>query len=84
MSKTIFTGANQAVVDILRQARVDAGLTQAEVAKRLGRDQSHISLIEGSQRRIDLVEFHRLAHALDRNSVDLYAQIAAKLDLLEP
>lgn len=30
----------------------DAGLTQAEFASRIGRDQSHVSLIEKSQRRL--------------------------------
>ncbi|MDB5496000.1 MAG: family transcriptional regulator [Phenylobacterium sp.] len=80
MPKTIFTGANRAVVDVLRQARLDAGLTQQDLALRISRDQSHVSLIEGSQRRLDLVEFHRLARALDRDPVQLFAMISAKLD----
>lgn len=73
MPKTIFTGANQAAVEVLRQARLNAGLTQAELAERLGRDQSHISLIEGSQRRLDIVEFHQIACALRVDPVALFA-----------
>ena len=80
MPKTIFTGANRAVVEVLRQARIDAGLTQQDLAARISRDQSHVSLIEGSQRRLDLVEFHRLARALNRDPVELFAVISAKLD----
>ena len=80
MPKTIFTGANRAVVEVLRQARIDAGLTQGELAARIVRDQSHVSLIEGSQRRLDLVEFHRLARALNRDPVQLFSAISAKLD----
>ena len=80
MPKTIFTGANKVVVDVLRQARLDAGLTQAELAAKIDRDQSHVSLIEGSQRRLDLVEFQILARALGRNPVELFGVISAALD----
>jgi transcriptional regulator with XRE-family HTH domain len=79
MPKTIFTGANQVVVTALREAREMAGLTQAEVGRRIGKDQSHISLIEASQRRLDLVEFHELARALGRDPIDLFAEISARL-----
>lgn len=82
MPKTIFTGANQAVIEVIRQARLDADLTQAALAARIGRDQSHVSLIEGSQRRLDLVEFHRLARALHRDPVQLFADIVARLERL--
>jgi transcriptional regulator with XRE-family HTH domain len=81
MPKTVFTGANRAVVEVLRQARVEAGLTQAELAARIQRDQSHISLIEGSQRRVDLVEFYGIALALGHDPVELFARIAAALSV---
>jgi len=74
MSKTIFTGANLAVVEVVRRARVDEGLTQRELAERIGRDQSHISIIENSQRRLDVVEFIRIAKALGRDPVELFAE----------
>jgi transcriptional regulator with XRE-family HTH domain len=79
MPKTIFSGANRAVVEVIRRARLDAGLTQAELAARLGRDQSHISLIEGSQRRLDVVEFYEMARALGADPVELFADVAARL-----
>jgi transcriptional regulator with XRE-family HTH domain len=80
MPKTIFTGANRAVVEVLRTARLQAGLTQNELASLIHRDQSHISLIEGSQRRLDLVEFHQIAKALGRDPVELFAAVSAELD----
>jgi transcriptional regulator with XRE-family HTH domain len=79
MPKTIFSGANQIVVEAIRAARMNAGLTQAELAQLIERDQSHISLIEGSQRRLDLVEFIRIANALGRDPVELFAQIHSAL-----
>jgi len=80
MPKTIFTGGNRAVVEVIKAARAEAGLTQAELAARIERDQSHVSLIEGSQRRLDLVEFHQIARALGRDPVELFAAISAALD----
>jgi hypothetical protein len=39
----------------------EAGLRQVDVAKRLKRYQSYITLIETGQRRIDVIEFVELA-----------------------
>ena len=82
MPKTIFTGANQIVVEVLRRARTEAGLTQAELALRVGRDQSHVSLVEGSQRRLDLVEFDALARAIGADPVELFAEISKRIGQL--
>lgn len=79
MPKTIFGPANKAVVEAIRKARLEAGLTQAELAQRIGRDQSHISLIEGSQRRLDVVEFHQIAQALGADPNVLFAEVSAAL-----
>ncbi len=75
MPKTIFTGANQVVVACIRQARLSAGLTQAQLATLIERDQSHRSLIEGSQRSLDVVEFIRIAEALERDPLELFREI---------
>lgn len=40
----------------LRQARVAAGLSQSEVAKRLGKPQSFVSKCESGERRVDVIE----------------------------
>ncbi len=45
----------------LRAARVAAGLTQAEVARRLGKPQSFVSKSENGERRVDAVELADLA-----------------------
>lgn len=79
MPKTIFTGSNQVVVGALRSARLAMGLTQAQLAARMGRDQSWISLIEGSQRRVDVVEFIEMANALDVDPVALLGEIVGRL-----
>jgi len=45
----------------LRKARKEAGLDQKEVAKLLGKTQSHISKIESGQRRIDVIQIKEFA-----------------------
>lgn len=47
----------------LRQARVDAGLSQEAAAKRLGKPQSFISKCESGERRVDIVELAAFAKA---------------------
>jgi len=48
----------------LVEAREAAGLTQTELARRLGKPQSYISKIETGERRIDLVELVELLEAI--------------------
>lgn len=79
MPKTIFTGDNRVVVEAVKNERLRAGLKQEELAARLGKDQSWISLIENSQRRLDVVEFIRIAMALDVAPEVLLAEIVEKL-----
>jgi transcriptional regulator with XRE-family HTH domain len=51
----------RAFVGLLREAREGAGLTQAEVAKALGRPQSFVSKSESGERRVDVIELADLA-----------------------
>lgn len=50
----------------LRRARVDAGLTQVEMAKRVGRPQTWVSKCELGERRVDFVELEDWAAACGR------------------
>lgn len=61
MVKSIHTKEYAYFVERLRKARLEAGLTQIQVARKLGRPQSHISNIESGQQRIDVVELKRFA-----------------------
>jgi len=61
MGKSIQTKEYAYFVERLRKARLDAGLTQGQVAKKIGRPQSHISNIESGQQRVDVIELKRFA-----------------------
>ena len=56
-TKTIFSEHSARLIALLRQARLDAGLTQAMAAERLGCRQTFLSKIECGERRLDVVEF---------------------------
>ena len=53
------------LVASLRRARLARGLTQADVAAKLGRAQSYVAKVEGCERRADVMEVLRLCRVLD-------------------
>lgn len=61
MMKAIYSKDHAYAVEQLKKARLEAGLNQEQVAKLLGRTQSHISKIEAGQRRIDIVALKEFA-----------------------
>lgn len=64
LTKSLFSARYTRFLSLLRQARLDAGLTQTEVARRLGKPQSFISKCESGERRVDAVEFLALCRVL--------------------
>ncbi len=80
MSKTIFTGTNLVVVQTIRDARLRAGLRQEDLAARIGKDQSWLSLVERSQRRLDVVEFISLAEAMELKPEELLAEVLGRME----
>ena len=63
-SKTaLHTKRYEAFRERLRRARVEAGLTQEEVAARLRRPQTWVSKCEVGERRVDFVELEDWAAA---------------------
>lgn len=75
MPDTIHTEAHALLLSVLIDARRSAGVTQAELAQRLGWPQQSVSYLERGVRRLDVVEFYALARALDRDPADLFAQV---------
>lgn len=51
----------KALAKRLRDAREESGLTQVEVARKLGKPQSFVSKCESGERRIDVVELRVFA-----------------------
>lgn len=79
MPKSVFGGHHSKVVAVLVEARKMAGLTQAQLGARVGKDQKFISLIERSQRRVDVLEFYALGRAMGADPVAMFAALVAAL-----
>ena len=71
MMRSLHSEAYQRFLVRLRRAREDCGLTQAEVARRLGRPQSYVSKSESGERRVDVVELAEFA-ALYRKKLGFF------------
>lgn len=79
MPKTIFGGDHSHLVEVLVQARQKLGLTQAQLADRVQKDQTFISIIERGQRRVDVLEFVALARAMEADPARLFAEVLKRL-----
>jgi transcriptional regulator with XRE-family HTH domain len=64
MPKSIHTAEYRVFLDLLRQVRLEAGLTQIELAERLGVPQVFVSKCERGDRRIDVVELAHMCVAM--------------------
>lgn len=60
----LHTDEHRSLVGALAQARRDAGVSQYELADRLGVDQTYVSKYESGRRRLDVIEFLRIVAAL--------------------
>ncbi|WP_108262880.1 helix-turn-helix domain-containing protein [Mangrovicoccus ximenensis] len=79
MSKTLYSVPQQVLVGGIAEARRGAGLTQADLASRLGCHQSLIARIESGQRRIDVVEFLVLLRAIGAAPGPVLEEVAAAI-----
>jgi len=52
------------MIELLVQARKDAGVTQVELGKRLGQRQTFVSKFELGERRLDAAEFVTVCKAI--------------------
>lgn len=75
MTKSLHTQSYANLVAVLIAARLEKRLTQQQVAKRLGKPQSHIAKIEGAERRLDLIEFIELCRAIESDPIALFGDI---------
>jgi len=70
MEKSIFSKEQKLLQALLRQIRLDAGLRQTDLAKRLRRPQSFVSKYESGERRLDLPELKQICRAAGITLVD--------------
>lgn len=64
---------------LLRGIRVDAGLTQSELASRLARDQTFVSKYESGERRLDILELREVCQAIGTDFVTFIRKLDKNL-----
>lgn len=64
MPKSIHRNEHRVLLQLLKETRQRAGLTQAECSRALGRSQSFMSDVERGSRRLDLVQLRDLSRVL--------------------
>ena len=74
MKKTQGTAESQALLDLLKAARAEAGLSQVELATALNVTQSFVSKCERGERRLDVVELRAWCKALGISFLAFLAQ----------
>lgn len=72
MRKSLGSPDYARLIALLVAARKKAGLTQAELAGRLGRPQSFVAKYEGGERRIDVTEFVAIATSMRADPAGLF------------
>lgn len=60
---------------LLLRRRIDHGVTQSELASRLGKPQSFVAKYEGGERRLSVIEFIDIAEALQIHPSDLLDEL---------
>lgn len=80
MVKTLGTHRHQILIAMLIEKREASGLTQTELAARLGEYQSFVARLESGQRRVDVVEFIDLAKILGFDPSSAIKKLAAEPD----
>ena len=75
MGRWVSSLSYRAAVQVLREARKGAGLTQRQLADAIGRPYTVIANIERGERQIDVVEFIAIARALGMGEGELMSQI---------
>jgi transcriptional regulator with XRE-family HTH domain len=64
MEKSIHTDEYTALLTLLRETRLAAGLTQVQLAERLARSQSFVSKVEVGETRLDVIQLRTICQAL--------------------
>lgn len=75
LTTTIGTKRHQALIALLIEERVAAGLTQNDLADALGEYQSFVARLESGQRRVDVIEFLDIASVVGFDPKALIARL---------
>ena len=76
MGKTLGSANHKALVDLIVAKREAVGMTQSQLAEKLGEYQSFVARLESGQRRIDVIEFIEIARVLNFDTAKALKKVA--------
>jgi transcriptional regulator with XRE-family HTH domain len=79
MEKSIFTGEYEVLLQLLRETRRGANLTQVELARSLGQSQSFVSKAEIGERRLDVIQLRTICHSLGTTLPEFVSKLEQQL-----
>ncbi len=79
VSKSIFTTEYAVLRDLLRELRIEKGLTQVQLSETLGMPQSFVSKYETGERRLDVIELREVCQALGTTLAAFAKKLEARL-----
>lgn len=74
--KSIFSPGYERLLALLRETRLDAGMTQEELARRLGRPRNYVSKCESGERRVDVLEWAEFLAGCGADPVTFLVRLA--------
>lgn len=81
MAGTVHTRAYQDFLSALIQQRVQAGLSQASLAKKIGKPPSFVGKYELGERRLDVIELLVILQAIDLKFADFWGASNVQLPI---
>lgn len=84
MPKSIHRPEYTALRALIRELRVERGVTQEALSEQLGRSQSFLSDIERGVRRIDALELRDVCQLLETNLPQFVAELEKRLAASPP
>ena len=63
MQKSIHSARYAVFLKVLRETRMEAGLTQTQLARKIGETQTFVSKCERGERRVDVIELRTFCRA---------------------
>jgi transcriptional regulator with XRE-family HTH domain len=84
MVASMFTAAADVLAAAVADLRRRAGLTQRQLAEKVGREQSFVGRIETGQRRVDLVEWVLICRACGADPAVEVAALVRQIAAIVP
>ncbi len=79
MGKKRWTKEQEILSKLLREVRLEAGLTQWELAEKLGHSQNYVHKFETGDKRVDILELRDICKAVGIGSVEFIERLEKAL-----